>query len=159
MILKQPNFFLHAIDTTTVLNCYTTLFTLQIFVTSLEIKFIYYKISHIITWHRIIHLILNAYFTDIIFHDKNKIGYSNNNNSRILKFECMMKDILSRMQNTVMQYHIESTTFYKLSRSSQNQNIIQNNIIYFIIFKLYMYILQINNKLSEKHSMCLTAVK
>lgn len=53
------------------------------------------------TWHRIKHLILNLYFTDIIFHDKNKIGDSNNNNSRSLKFERMMKDILSRIQNTI----------------------------------------------------------
>lgn len=64
------------------------------------------------TSHRIIQLILNECFTDIILQDKNKIGYSYNNYSRSLKFECMMKDILSRMQNTVTQYHIESTTLY-----------------------------------------------
>lgn len=49
----------------------------------------------------------------------------------------MMKDnILSRMHNTITQYHIESTTLYKVPLSSQNQNI-YNNIIYFIILKMY----------------------
>lgn len=69
---------------------------------------------------------------------------NNNNNSKSLKFKCMMKDILSRMQNTITQYHIESTiTLYKLPRSFQNQNIIYNNIIYFIILKLYITIISL----------------
>jgi len=50
----------------------------------------------------------------------------------------MMKDIFSRMQNTITQYRIESTTFYKLSRFSQNPNIYYN-IIYFIILELYLH--------------------